>query len=220
MEKIQKYFISFVLLICVLCLGQASAQTEIIPKLKDNEGAATFYVTRFLNFSEGELLKTDTKLEPFSDTIMVEVDERTRVCVQKKLSELELEATMLAKLVYREAGGIQSKAEQAGVIWCVLNRVDCEDTYGDTISEVIKAKNQFCWVNKTPVREDLFDLAEDVLTRWLLEKEGYEEVGRTLPNDYFFFAGRKGHNWFRKNYKSSEYWDWSLDDPYTKQNGS
>lgn len=152
--------------------------------------------------------------EQFSEAIDVMVLPQDKEEILRQLDELAPKAEMLAKLVYREAGGMNSKMEQAGVIWCVLNRVDCESSYGNSISKVVKAKHQFAWVSKTPVRDDLLELANDVLARWLLEKAGYENVGRVLPNDYYFFAGRKGHNWFRKTYKSRNYWDWSLDNPY------
>ena len=58
-------------------------------------------------------------------------------------------------------------------------------------------------------------MATDVVTRWLLEKEGFEEVGRVLPNDYLFFGGDGKQNWFRKKFKSNGvFWDWSLESPY------
>ena len=120
---------------------------------------------------------------------------------------------MLAKLVYREARGIKPDSHKAAVIWCVLNRVD-NGNYGNSIREVITAKHQFAWVPETPVKEEFYNLGEDVIIRWLLEKEGLDNVGRVLPNDYLFFAGRNGKNYFRKSYRSKEYWDWSLEDPY------
>ena len=83
-----------------------------------------------------------------------------------------------------------------------------------TIEKVITSPNQFAWYPNTPVKKSHLKLAKDVITRWLLEKEGYKNVGRTLPNDYFFFAGDGVHNYFRKNFDSTTYWDWSLKSPY------
>ena len=40
--------------------------------------------------------------------------------------------TMCAKVVWAEARGVQSKAEQAAVIWCILNRYDA-GIYGSSI---------------------------------------------------------------------------------------
>lgn len=214
MKKIQNFIMSILLVVCALCPIGASAQTQIIPEVDNTEEQfEAFCAMQFFDFPEIEFVE----LTPYSETIPIKVSEEIRERVQTQLEELEPEAIMLAKLVYREAGGIKSKAEQAGVIWCVLNRVDCKGSYGNSISKVVKAKHQFAWANNTPVREDLLNLAKDVLTRWFLEKEGYEEVGRVLPENYFYFAGRKGHNWFRKTYKSRSYWDWSLENPYMEE---
>lgn len=47
------------------------------------------------------------------------------------------------------------------------------------------------------------------------EKTGETNVGRTLPEDYFFFEGDGAHNHYRTTYeKTGETWDWSYTDPY------
>ena len=129
-------------------------------------------------------------------------------------TERDTEAEILAKILYRECRGVPSKTRQAAVAWCVLNRVDNEN-YPDTVYEVATQKHQFAWVPKTPVTDELYALAQDVLLRWKLEKIGVGEVGRVLPAEYIFFAGRKdGENYFRDAYRNGNYWDWSLDSPY------
>ncbi len=127
--------------------------------------------------------------------------------------EGSVEIDMLAKLIYREARGVKSDTEKAAVVWCVLNRVD-DSHHPNTIKKVITQKHQFAWRNRTPVQQKFKDLALDVVIRWELEKRGFEDVGRILPSDYLFFAGRRGHNWFRNKYRSRRYWDWSLYSPY------
>jgi len=119
----------------------------------------------------------------------------------------------LARTIWGEARGVPSKAEQAAVAWCVLNRVDAG--YGSTVLEVVSAPGQFYGYSVNyPLDDDLVELAKDVLTRWYREKDGETDVGRTLPSDYYYFNGSGGHNWFRKEFRSSTYWDWSLPDPY------
>jgi hypothetical protein len=108
---------------------------------------------------------------------------------------------------------VDSKAEQAAVMWCVLNRLDA-GYWGDSLSRVVRARSQFAYSSGLPVRENFRELAQDVMMRWLLEKRGVEDVGRVLPHDYYYFSGHGGHNWFRKSYRSDNYWDWSLPDPY------
>lgn len=127
----------------------------------------------------------------------------------------EEEVVMMAKLLYRECGGIPSDTEKACVAWCVCNRVDSDEFDGDTITYVMTAPNQFAYVSDTPVRDDLYDLALDVLSRWNAERNGEVSVGRVLPKDYTYFHGDGTHNHFRNAYKGNySTWDYSLPSPY------
>lgn len=125
------------------------------------------------------------------------------------------EIMMLARLVYVEGRGVASQTEQACIIWTVLNRVDA---YEKSISETILALHQFSYKENAPFYDDfdrdLRELARDVLQRWTLENMGKADVGRVLPSNYFFFAGKNGHNWFRMGYTDTEYWDYSFTSPY------
>lgn len=124
----------------------------------------------------------------------------------------ESDIVMLAKLMYQECGGVPSDTEKACVVWTVLNRVD---EYGETIYEVVTAKNQFAYYEDRPIDDVLYQLAEDVLTRWNNEKNGEVDVGRVLPPDYLWFSGDGEHNHFRNAYKGQfSIWDYSLETPY------
>lgn len=123
------------------------------------------------------------------------------------------ELTILAKVVYREARGIEDKAHQAAVIWCILNRVDA-GLGGDTITEVATYPNAFAWVPDTPVEQEFLMLAADVCERWNLEKAGQDDVGRVLPKEYLYFTGDGELNHFTTEWKGTETWDWSLKSPY------
>lgn len=153
----------------------------------------------------------------YSDKIKIKVSNEIKNKINNQLAELQDEAVMLAKLIYKEAWGINSTAHKAAVVWCVLNRFDTGE-YGESIKAVITSKHQFAWDPNTKVEDEFLELSNDILIRWLLEKEGFSNVGRVLPNDYLFFAGRNGLNYFRKNYHSKEYWDWSLQSPYENDN--
>lgn len=125
----------------------------------------------------------------------------------------ERDIVLCARLVWGESRGVRSRAEQAAVIWCVLNRLDAG--YASTIEGVITARGQFTGYRKSnPVTDELYELSRDVLTRYYLEKEGVQNTGRTLPSDYLWFTGYKGRNRFRNKYRSTNYWNWSLTDPY------
>lgn len=124
----------------------------------------------------------------------------------------EEEIEIVAKILYRECRGIKSKTEQACVVWTMCNRVDAG--YADTIKAVATAEDQYAWYPDTPVWDELYELAEDVLVRWSKESAGYEDVGRVLPNDYLWFSGDGKHNNFRNQYKGGTRWDYSLETPY------
>ena len=130
----------------------------------------------------------------------------------KLYSEADVE--MLARLIYTEARGVKSKTEQAGVVWCVLNRLDNPNRPQKTIADVVTAPHQFDYRPWAPVTEEFKALAQDVLERWEREKNGVENVGRILPVEYQYFEGDGGRNWFSAEWRSDEYWDWSLPSPY------
>lgn len=148
----------------------------------------------------------------YSNSIRVLVTDEQKAKIQSTIKEMNDEIEMLAKVIYREARG-GSKRSQSAVAWCVLNRVDAKG-YGNTIKKVITAPNQFAWYPDTPVTKAQKQIAKDVVIRWLLEKEGFEEVGRTLPKSYKFFSGDGKQNYFRKEFKSTTFYDWSLESPY------
>lgn len=124
----------------------------------------------------------------------------------------------LARTIQGEAGSNSiPRYQQAAVAWCVLNRYDAwKDRYGyKSIADVCAAPNQFhgYWLVIQP-RQDMIDLAKDVLIRWELEKQGNTDAGRTLPKEYLYFWGDGRENHFRINNSDQVYWDWSYANPY------
>lgn len=124
----------------------------------------------------------------------------------------------IAQTLYGECRGVESKAEQAAVAWCILNRLDAGDR-GDTIAEVVVPSQFHGYKPTKPITDELRALAVDVVDRWERERAGETDVGRTLPREYLFFAGRSdGRNYFRTMYDYTDadcvYWDWALPDPY------
>lgn len=126
----------------------------------------------------------------------------------------EEDVVMLARLIWGEARGVPSVEQKAAVVWCVLNRVD-SGKYPDTIAEVVTQKSQFCGYSESfPATDEFMEIAEDVLIRWYQEKAGIKDVGRVLPSEYLFFVGDGVRNYFSVEWRSSEYYDWSLPSPY------
>jgi len=130
------------------------------------------------------------------------------------------DALMMARVMFCEARGIESKTEIACVGWTILNRVDAG--YG-SIYNVITAANQFAYrADAGTVSDygyDLVSLATDVLIRWSKEHSGQTGVGRVLPAGYMWFTGDGSHNYFRNKFSGGTRWDYSLPSPYdTVQN--
>lgn len=124
----------------------------------------------------------------------------------------ETEITALAKLMWGEAQGIERDTEKAAIAWTVLNRYDAG--MGKSIIDVLTSPNQFYYRESFPVREDLVELAADVLSRWERERKGETDVGRVLPSEYMWYRGDGSHNHFRNAYKGGNVWDWTLESPY------
>lgn len=126
------------------------------------------------------------------------------------------ETETLAKLLWGEARGVASETQQSAVVWCVLNRVDSGDPYypSDVVS-VVEQEGQFHGYDVSyPVTDELYALAKDVLLRWHAEKDGAENVGRTLPKEYLWFTGDGETNTFTDGWCGGNVWDWSLSSPY------
>ena len=171
---------------------------------------------------------SDTDFKSMIETdkpVMVSMDNTFEVLEQEKEPEPEPDPVVMyfteddvikmAKVLYRECRGIPSDTEKACVAWVACNRVDSDEFPGDTIEEILTARYQFAYYYDTPVTDELYELALDVLTRWNAERNGEQSVGRVLPADYTFFAGDGVHNYFRNAYKSGySIWDYSLPSPY------
>ena len=123
------------------------------------------------------------------------------------------DVNILSRLVYGEGRGL-NKTEMSAIVWVVLNRVD-SPLFPNSIYEVIMQPGQFYTHEPNfPVWDNIQELVIDVLNRWSSEKNGVADVGRTLPNDYFFYWGDGYHNYFRKGYKDQVYYNWWMTSPY------
>jgi hypothetical protein len=119
-----------------------------------------------------------------------------------------------AKTISGEANLAQRTMNPAAGAWCILNRGPATG-YPDTIEGVVTSKHQFAGYDQGhPVTDELRDLAIDVLQRWHSEQDGEAEVGRVLPSDYTFFWGDGYENYFTNEWKGTDYWDWSMPNPY------
>lgn len=123
--------------------------------------------------------------------------ERTKAAVPNELAELA------GRAVWGEAGGIQDEAQRAAVVWCACNRADAWDM---EIGDVLIVDQFHGLAIKGKVPAEHVELARDVLARWTLEAEGWQDVGRVLPSQYLYFEGDGHVNHFSTEYGGGEYW--------------
>ena len=123
------------------------------------------------------------------------------LCVHEPVYKMyftDADVVAVAKMLYGESRGCSIDNQQKAV-WCVLNRVD-DERYPDSIIDVLSQSGQFHGYSPNhPVWDELTAVAEDVLTRWSLEKQGVA-VNRELPNTYLYFTGTGRENIFREAY--------------------
>ena len=123
------------------------------------------------------------------------------LCVHEPVYKMyftDADVVAIAKMLYGESRGCSIDNQQKAV-WCVLNRVD-DERYPDSIIEVLSQSGQFHGYNPNhPVWDELTAVAEDVLTRWSLEKQGVA-VNRELPKSFLYFTGTGRENIFREAY--------------------
>ena len=123
------------------------------------------------------------------------------LCVHEpvyKMYYTDADVVAVAKMLYGESRGC-TVDNQCKAVWCLLNRVD-DERYPDSIIEVLSQSGQFHGYSPNhPVWDELTAVAEDVLTRWSLEKQGVA-VNRELPKSYLYFTGTGRENIFREAY--------------------
>lgn len=163
---------------------------------------------------ENKEIRTDTEIK--SDSYNKEKPKSIVIDSEKQKEYVfyytEDDAVDIAKVLFKECGGVQSTTEQACVAWCILNRVDMSN---DSIYNIIRAPNQFAFDECTEIREDLYLLSGDVLKRWNDEKNGIKNTGRVLPKEYIYFHGDGVHNYFRDAFNGNyNIWDYSMPSPY------
>lgn len=120
-----------------------------------------------------------------------------RAAVPNELAELA------GRAVWGEAGGIQDYAQRAAVVWCACNRADAWDM---NIDDVLNVDAFHGLAIRGTVPEQHIELARDVLARWTLEAEGWQDVGRVLPSRFLYFEGDGRVNHYSTEYGGGEYW--------------
>lgn len=168
-------------------------------------------IYKAVNGSEVPTSETTTET-----TLLVDLgEELTPATAYTEPAPVELdpaEVELLARTIWGEAGGVKSETERAAVAWCVLNRVELN---GSSIEAEVTKPGQYIGYRATGECPDShMELAADVLERWTREQNGEQNVGRVLPTTYLFFTGDGSRNYFTKEWRDGEPWDWSNISPY------
>lgn len=100
----------------------------------------------------------------------------------------------------------------AGVPWCICNRYDLG--FGKDFTKIITKGTFHAYSPNTPIDPRLKEWAIDVITRWINERIGFEDVGRVLPKEFVYFSGNGRINIYRDAYRGGNRWGWTLPNPY------
>ena len=148
-------------------------------------------VTHEANFCAEVTTEVEAKTTPSKQSVLIEVTPDP----EYELFFTEEDVQYVAKMLFGEAPYC-TEFDQRCCVWTVLNRVDSNYGFANII-DVVTAYYQYLGYDYYhPVREDLADLARDVMTEWSKEKCGIE-IERELPRDYLWFSGNGIYNTYR-----------------------
>lgn len=176
------------LLILAALISPALAGNEIIPEAPKVAAYRPTVIPR-----APEVVATEpSEIESFAEAL-----EAAEAGIDPELAEI------CGRLIWGEAGGIQDYAQRAAVVWCACNRADAWDM---NIGEVLTVDQFHGLAINGEVPDEHIELARDVLARWTLEAEGWQDVGRVLPSRFLYFEGDGRINHFSTQYGGGEYW--------------
>ena len=149
--------------------------------------------------------------EYFMETMTEETEEKI---VRSILSPKDEE--LLARMLWGEDRENPTYM-RAAIIWCVYNRME---NSGYPVSTIVTQEQFAGYMPSNPVRDWARDIVRDVTVRYVLEQNGFEDVGRVLPKRFIYYgmADEKRIHIFRNKLSADdpnyERWDWSLPSPY------
>ncbi len=161
---------------------------------------------------------TDRKIQyamSEADVFMRTIDDAMRESIVRDVLS-EDDEILLAKMLYGEDRENPTYM-RAAIIWCVYNRVDA---FHKPVSEIVTPAIFPGYLTGNPVTAWAVDLIRDVTIRYVLEQNGFKDVGRVLPREYLWYEQLEGHrdHVFKTTLKLSDpkciRWDWSLPSPY------
>lgn len=196
-------------LILILLMTATSQSLLLLPSniREKEEGSLTAFA------EEPPEVTMHMNSQPYKVDIAVAPAVEETVVIEERYVPPAVDVNAIARTIYGEGRGISSDMEKSAIAWIILNRYDAG--FADSVLGVITAPHQFVGYNPNhPLEDNMVSLATDVLIRHHRETNGEKNVGRIIPTTYLYFHGDGRRNHFRKEYRSRDYWDWSLDNPY------
>ncbi len=150
-----------------------------------------------------------------ADIFMMTLDDAMKEALVREVLT-ENDEILLAKMLYGEDRENPTYM-RAAIIWCVFNRMDASKK---PISEDITPNIFPGYMPGNPVQDWAIKIIRDVTIRYVLEQNGFKDVGRVLPKEYLWYEQLEGHrdHTFKTTLKISDpeckRWDWSLPSPY------
>lgn len=197
----KKEGLELTLMVAAVCLAIVAAVVVMTSLVRADEQSSSLPEPEATSQDEALLLSAEAPERTNSGLATYETFdealERAKAAVPDELAELA------GRAVWGEAGGIADYAQRAAVVWCACNRADAWNVELDKVLTV----DQFHGLAiKGEVPAEHVELARDVLARWTLEAEGWQDVGRVLPNRFLYFEGDGRVNHFSTQFGGGEYW--------------
>ena len=197
----RKEGLEYAMMLAVVCLAIVGAVVVMTSLASADNGSVELPEPEYISADTMVLSRAEAPERANSGLATYETFEaaleRTKAAVPDELAELA------GRAIWGEAGGIQDEAQRAAVVWCACNRADAWDM---DIGDVLTVDQFHGLAIKGEVPEQHVELARDVLARWTLEAEGWQDVGRVLPNRFLYFEGDGEVNHFSTEYGGGQYW--------------
>ena len=197
----RKEGLEYAMMLAVVCLAIVGAVVVMTSLASADNGSVELPEPEYISADTMVLSRAEAPERANSGLATYETFEaaleRTKAAVPDELAELA------GRAIWGEAGGIQDYAQRAAVVWCACNRADAWDM---EIGDMLNVDAFHGLAIKGEVPEQHVELARDVLARWTLEAEGWQDVGRVLPSRFLYFEGNGIVNLFSTEYGGGEYW--------------
>lgn len=197
----RKEGLEYAMMLAVVCLAIVGAVVVMTSLASADNGSVELPEPEYISADTMVLSRAEAPERANSGLATYETFEvaleRTKAAVPDELAELA------GRAIWGEAGGIQDEVQRAAVVWCACNRADAWDM---EIGDVLTVDQFHGLAIKGEVPAEHVELARDVLARWTLEAEGWQSVGRVLPERFLYFEGNGIVNLFSTEYGGGEYW--------------